>query len=90
LRDPDDEFMWRQVRVADAKPMRSLSEDTWPRTSAKMQRRCTPRNVLDGWVVLEVVPIDRRFWPRGCGPDDFKKAARSGNTLPKGDPSGIA
>jgi hypothetical protein len=44
--------------------------------------------------VLEVVPIDRRVGPRGpVGPTTSKKrdaAAMSGNTLPKGDPSGIA
>jgi hypothetical protein len=43
--------------------------------------------------VLEVVPIDRRFWAQGAvGPTTLKKrdaAAMSGNTSPKGDPSGI-
>jgi hypothetical protein len=51
-------------------------------------------DVLDGWLILEVVPIDRRFWPRGPWAGRLQKrrdaAAMSGSTLPKGDPSGIA
>ena len=49
--------------------------------------------VLDGCVCLRSCRLTGGFGPGGCGPDDLKKtdaAAMSENTLPKGDPSGIA
>jgi hypothetical protein len=48
--------------------------------------------VLDGCMCLRSCRLTGGFGPAGCGPDDFKKrdaAAMSGNTLFKGDPSGI-
>ena len=50
-------------------------------------------DALDGCVCLKSCRLTGGFGPGGCGLDDFKKrdaAAMSGNTLPKGDPSGIA
>jgi hypothetical protein len=44
-------------------------------------------------VVLEVAPIDRRFWPRGLWARRTSKKrdalAISGNALPKGDPAAL-